>query len=77
MFKETCRNFITPSYFDTLMLILMRVLLQLLFKMIRPISLSAKDLLNEPELTNVAILDQHHHSGILAKLKILTLMGVA
>jgi hypothetical protein len=25
--------------------------------------LSAKDLLNEPELTNVAMLDQHHNSG--------------
>lgn len=51
------------------MLILTPFLFQLLIKMIRPISLSAKDLLNEPELTNVAILDQHHHSGIYTKLK--------
>ena len=29
-------------------------------KMTRSFTLSAKDLLNEPDLTNMAILDQHH-----------------
>lgn len=33
---------------------------QMLMKMTRSFTLSAKDLLNEPELTNMAILDQHH-----------------
>ena len=37
--------------------------LQILGKLIRPKSLSAKDLLSEPELTNVAMLDHHHNSG--------------
>ncbi len=36
---------------------------QILGRLIRPKSLSAKDLLNEPELTNVAILDHSHHPG--------------